>query len=83
MRHQPSDSRSYVFREKIWDHCAGVIITEEAGGIVSDASGKPLDFSRGRWLDLDGNGIVAAPPALHVKVIEAIAAERRRIGVTV
>jgi len=25
--------------EKIWDHAAGVIIVEEAGGVVSDAAG--------------------------------------------
>jgi hypothetical protein len=49
------------YREKIWDHCAGFVIVEEAGGKVTDAAGTRLDFSKGRWLDLD-RGIVAAPP---------------------
>ena len=27
------------YREKIWDHVAGALIVEEAGGKISDASG--------------------------------------------
>ena len=61
-----------TYREKIWDHAAGAIIIQEAGGLVSDAAGKPLDFSKGRWLDIDG-GIVAAPPTIHPQLIAAIA----------
>ena len=38
---------------------------------ISDASGRPLDFSKGRWLDLD-RGIVAASPLLHASVIKAL-----------
>ena len=34
-------------------------------------SGAPLDFGRGRWLDLD-RGIVTAPPALHAAILGAI-----------
>jgi fructose-1,6-bisphosphatase/inositol monophosphatase family enzyme len=49
------------------------LIFEEAGGVVSDASGNPLDFSRGRYLDTMDRGIVAASPALHQQVIELIA----------
>jgi hypothetical protein len=37
---------------------------------VTDAGGEELDFSRGRWLDLD-RGIIAAPPTLHAKLLEA------------
>jgi len=33
--------------EKIWDHAAGVIIVEEAGGVVSDAGGAPLNWQGG------------------------------------
>ena len=28
------------YREKIWDHCAGAVIVEEAGAIISDAAGS-------------------------------------------
>jgi hypothetical protein len=41
---------------------------------VSDAAGNKLDFSKGRWLDLEGGGIVGAPVAMHTKLVEAIAA---------
>jgi 3'-phosphoadenosine 5'-phosphosulfate (PAPS) 3'-phosphatase len=30
-----------------------VVIVTEAGGRVTDAKGNELDFSRGRWLDLE------------------------------
>lgn len=33
------------YREKIWDHVAGVVIVTEAGATVSDASGTPLPLS--------------------------------------
>ena len=67
MRFPPAD-----YREKIWDHAAGAVVVEEAGGRVTDATGAPLDFSRGRWLDID-RGIVAAPAELHQGLLEAIA----------
>lgn len=61
------------YREKIWDHAAGALVAECCGVSVSDASGRPLDFSRGRALE--GNlGIVAAPADLHGAVIGAISA---------
>jgi 3'(2'), 5'-bisphosphate nucleotidase len=62
--------KGYV--EKIWDHAAGMLIAQEAGAIVSDILGSPLDFSRGRTLE--GNrGIVCAAAGLHPKLIDAIA----------
>jgi 3'(2'), 5'-bisphosphate nucleotidase len=61
--------KEYV--EKIWDHAAGSIIVEEAGGIVTDAFGKTLDFSLGRTLS--GNkGIVATNGLIHEKVVSAV-----------
>ena len=59
------------YREKVWDHAAGVLITEEAGGKVTDVHGQPLDFSLGR--QLDGNqGIVATNGVLHDRVLAAV-----------
>lgn len=60
------------YREKIWDHAAGVVVVEEAGGRVSDLYGRRLDFSRGRLLE-DNRGIVATNGAIHDLVLEALA----------
>jgi 3'(2'), 5'-bisphosphate nucleotidase len=57
--------------ENIWDHAAGVIVLEEAGGRVSDRHGKPLDFSRGSKLDANV-GIVASNGWLHDRVIATL-----------
>ena len=32
------------YREKIWDHAAGALIVAEAGGVVTDITGRPLEF---------------------------------------
>lgn len=65
-----SPSATYI--EKIWDHAAGAIVVEEAGGVVTDLHGKPLDFSLGR--ELSGNrGIIATNAALHERVVRATA----------
>jgi len=59
------------YREKIWDHAAGVIIVEEAGGRVSDISGKALDFSRGKKLT-ENRGVVVTNGLLHEKILSLI-----------
>ncbi|XP_040988498.1 PAP-specific phosphatase HAL2-like [Juglans microcarpa x Juglans regia] len=60
------------YKEKIWDHAAGVVIVEEAGGVVTDAGGRPLDFSRGVFLEGLDRGIVACSATLHEKIIGAV-----------
>lgn len=57
--------------ENIWDHAAGVIVLEEAGGQVSDRHGKPLDFGRGSKLEANV-GIVASNGLMHDRVIMAL-----------
>ena len=37
------------YREKIWDHVAGALIVEEAGGKISDASGELLWHTSSWW----------------------------------
>jgi 3'(2'), 5'-bisphosphate nucleotidase len=59
------------YREKIWDHAAGKLIVEAAGGKVTDVNGQPLDFRHGRALE-ENRGIVATSGAIHERVIEAI-----------
>jgi len=46
------------YRENIWDHVAGVVVCEEAGGLVTDTDGKALDFTHGAKL-LENRGILA------------------------
>ena len=58
-------------RENIWDHAAGAIVIEEAGGRVSDLFGQPLDFSHGSKLS-QNQGIVASNGHIHDRVLAAI-----------
>lgn len=60
------------YEEKIWDHAAGNVIVTEAGGIVTDQDGKPLNFGVGRTLK-QNKGVVAASKDIHAKVLEAVA----------
>ncbi|XP_044470018.1 SAL1 phosphatase-like isoform X1 [Mangifera indica] len=57
--------------EKIWDHAAGFIVVTEAGGVVSDVAGNPLDFSKGKHLDLY-IGIIATNQKLMPKLLKAV-----------
>ena len=66
--------RSPNYRERIWDHAAGSIIIEEAGGRVTDVCGRPLDFSQGKKL-LMNQGIVATNGRLHEVVLQAVGIE--------
>lgn len=49
-----------------WDLAAGVVLVEQAGGVVSDYAGHPLDLLGGRT--------VAAGPALHPQILTGLAA---------
>ncbi len=66
--------RDPSYREKSWDHAAGSIVVEEAGGRVTDLDGRPLDFSQGQLL-ANSRGIVCTNGALHDKVLAACRAE--------
>ena len=66
--------RDASYREKVWDHAAGVVVIEEAGGKVTDLEGAPLDFSQGRLLG-NHQGIVATNGAIHEQVLDACRAE--------
>ncbi|GER31633.1 3'(2'),5'-bisphosphate nucleotidase 1 [Striga asiatica] len=61
------------YKEKIWDHAAGVVIIQEAGGVVTDAGGHPLCFSKGKYLEGLDRGIIACSgERLHDKIIRAV-----------
>ncbi|MBE9223529.1 3'(2'),5'-bisphosphate nucleotidase [Cyanobacterium stanieri LEGE 03274] len=59
------------YRENIWDHAAGAIVVEEAGGKVSDMYGKPLDFATASKMN-DNRGVVVTNGIIHDTVINAI-----------
>ncbi len=64
-------SRKSGYREKIWDHAAGSLVVEEAGGRVTDATGRPLDFGAG--IHLENNlGIVCSNGLLHDAALRAL-----------
>lgn len=63
--------KSPDYREKIWDHAAGVLVVEEAGGRVTDMVGRPLDFTQGERL-VDNQGVVVSNGTIHETVLAAL-----------
>ena len=53
---------------KPWDLAAGVVLVQEAGGVVTRFDGSPHQVA--------GGEIVAAAPALHPKMLQALSAAR-------
>jgi 3'(2'), 5'-bisphosphate nucleotidase len=60
------------YRENIWDHAAGAIVVEEAGGRVSDMYGQPLNFAEGSKM-MNNRGVVVSNGTIHDQVIAALA----------
>jgi len=56
------------YKEKIWDHAAGKLVVEVAGGKVTDVDGKPLDFTAGKTLK-NNRGIAASVPSVHGEIM--------------
>lgn len=52
-----------------WDICAGTLLVEEAGGVVTDRYGRPLTFNNKKTLL---PGLIAAGPALYGPIREII-----------
>lgn len=63
------------YREKVWDHAAGSLVVEEAGGRVTDLAGDGLDVAAGRFLGTH-HGIIATNGLIHDAVLEAANAVR-------
>lgn len=59
------------YREKIWDHAGGMLLVAEAGGTVTDISGKTLEFHHGPEL-LENRGVVASNGVLHDFILAAL-----------
>jgi 3'(2'), 5'-bisphosphate nucleotidase len=62
--------------EKIWDHAAGLLVVEEAGGRVTDVAGKPLDFTLAPTLRAN-RGVIVTNGKLHDRVLAAVGAVLR------
>ena len=62
-----------AYVEKIWDHAAGKLVVEQAGGVVTDVAGSSLDFSLGERLGAN-RGVVATSGRFHDEVIAAVQA---------
>jgi 3'(2'), 5'-bisphosphate nucleotidase len=61
----------------IWDQAPGALLIEEAGGRVTDLTGKPLDFTRGVSLTAN-TGFVASNGWVHDAAIAGIGKEYPR-----
>ena len=70
------------YREYIWDNAAGMIVVEEAGGMVTDVDGQALDFSQGEELTRN-RGILATNGELHPQLLECIREWTEKKGETV
>ena len=66
------------YKENIWDHAAGSIVVEEAGGRVTDMNGQALDFTKGD--KLTGTGVVVSNGEIHDKVLAAISQQQSKSG---
>jgi len=52
---------------KLWDSCAPCAIVTAAGGVITDATGKPYDY---RGPVAQGSGTLAANPTLHAEAVK-------------
>lgn len=68
------------YRENIWDHAAGSIIVEEAGGLVTDMYGKPVEFTAPKMIS--NRGVVVGNRVIHERVIEIIKEENGLLSTT-
>jgi 3'(2'), 5'-bisphosphate nucleotidase len=59
------------YREKIWDHAGGAILVTEAGGMVTDINGKPLEFTHGSEL-VANRGVVVSNTAWHERLLNEL-----------
>ncbi|MDX2137834.1 MAG: inositol monophosphatase family protein [Chloroflexota bacterium] len=56
----------------IWDHAAGGALVAAAGGVVTDLTGEPLDFSQGERLPR--MGVIVSSAAAHEAVLAGVQA---------
>jgi len=60
------------YHEWIWDHAAGRIVIEEAGGMQTDTEGALIDYGLGAKMDKDVDGIlISAGGIFHEALLDA------------
>jgi HAL2 family 3'(2'),5'-bisphosphate nucleotidase len=63
-------SKSYV--EWIWDHAAGKIVLEEAGGLQTDTNGNEIDYGLGAKMNAEVNGLLMSSGGVfHDSLVDA------------
>jgi 3'(2'), 5'-bisphosphate nucleotidase len=65
--------KSPDYRENVWDHAAGALVVEEAGGTVTDVFGNALRFADGPRM-VDNRGVVVSNGTIHDRVMGELAA---------
>jgi 3'(2'), 5'-bisphosphate nucleotidase len=63
--------KSPGYREKIWDHAAGMLVVTEAGGMVTDMHGRLLDLASGPKMT-NNRGVVVSNGQIHPAVIQTL-----------
>lgn len=64
--------RTPDYRENIWDHAAGALVVEEAGGRVTDVNGRALDFAGGAQMK-NNRGVIVSNGRIHDRVLAELA----------
>ena len=67
------------YQEYIWDHAAGNVVIEEAGGAMTDTHGQPLDFSLGPRLSPSVSGILMSNGGVfHTALVASFAQQQAK-----
>jgi 3'(2'), 5'-bisphosphate nucleotidase len=62
--------KEYV--EWIWDHAAGRVVIEEAGGVQTDTNGDLIDYGLGAKMDADVDGLLMSSGGIfHDAILDA------------
>lgn len=66
--------------EWIWDHAAGFVVIEEAGGRLTDIDGQRINFSLGAKLSPSVRGIAATPGGVfHDRLLSAFKEQEKAL----
>jgi myo-inositol-1(or 4)-monophosphatase len=70
-----------VLNNSPYDLAAAVVCAQEAGAVVTDARGRPLDDRPllGSGVDYQMSIVASANPALHARIVESVAAGIERL----